>query len=113
MHVRATRALPGLCPTSVPTALTPLDELLVPLEGELNPLNVGTTLPASITNDDRLIIKFHKGNVGIWRCDGCPSGTEGHRWGPGQAYPDMYGHAADPEGLRDGLNLVHGLLPYS
>eukprot|EP00959_Pyramimonas_sp_CCMP1952_P246787 5158127-Pyramimonas_sp.AAC.1 len=23
----------------------------------------------------------------------------------------MYGHAADPEGLRDGFNLVHGLPP--
>eukprot|EP00959_Pyramimonas_sp_CCMP1952_P369102 7731457-Pyramimonas_sp.AAC.1 len=49
MPVRATRALLGLRPTSAPAALTPLDQLRAPLEGDLNPLNVGTTLPASVT----------------------------------------------------------------
>eukprot|EP00959_Pyramimonas_sp_CCMP1952_P422909 8859008-Pyramimonas_sp.AAC.1 len=67
-----------MCPTPFPAALTPLDQLLVPLEGDLNPLNVGAALPASIANDDRLISQFYKGDVGNWRCDGCPLGTEGH-----------------------------------
>eukprot|EP00959_Pyramimonas_sp_CCMP1952_P237548 4964282-Pyramimonas_sp.AAC.1 len=54
---------------------------------------------------------FHTSNIGIWRCDGWPPGAEGHRWQPGQPIPGMYGHAADPEGLRGGLSLVHGLPP--
>eukprot|EP00959_Pyramimonas_sp_CCMP1952_P102248 2138940-Pyramimonas_sp.AAC.1 len=66
MPVRATRALPGMCPTPLPAALTPLEQLLAPLEGDLNPLHGGATLPASVTNDDRLISQFYKGSVGIW-----------------------------------------------
>eukprot|EP00959_Pyramimonas_sp_CCMP1952_P243677 5093558-Pyramimonas_sp.AAC.1 len=68
--------------------------------------------PRPVTrNDDRQIFHFYKKNVGIWRCDGCPLGTEGHTWGPGQAFPGMCGHAADPEGPRAGFSLVHGLPP--
>ncbi|CAK0908885.1 unnamed protein product [Prorocentrum cordatum] len=51
MPVRTTRALPGRCPTPTPTGDAPLEQLLAPLVGDVNPLNVGAALPASNTMD--------------------------------------------------------------
>ena len=74
------RATPTGCPAHRPTAETSLSQLLIPLTGEGDPRQVGTTLPVAITDDDRLGTKWHVNGHILLKCDRCPKNRPSTVW---------------------------------